>query len=100
MSHAVLDEQPQAHMGLPLSNGKLAMWMFLVTEVMFFTALVGVYVLLRQSAPSSGASIQRSSASVSPKSHRTAWRVMRRSLAERRPCAHRATFCLRPSPVG
>ena len=41
-------------MGLPLSNGKLAMWMFLVTEVMFFTALVGVYVLLRQSAPSSG----------------------------------------------
>jgi cytochrome c oxidase subunit III len=54
MAHAVLEEQPQAHMGLPLSNGKLAMWMFLVTEVMFFTALVGVYVLLRQSAPSSG----------------------------------------------
>jgi cytochrome c oxidase subunit 3 len=54
MSHAVLDEEPQAHMGLPLSNGKLAMWMFLVTEVMFFTALVGVYVLLRQSAPSEG----------------------------------------------
>jgi cytochrome c oxidase subunit 3 len=54
MAHAVLEEQPQAHMGLPLSNGKLAMWMFLVTEVMFFTALIGVYVLLRQSAPSSG----------------------------------------------
>ncbi len=50
MAHAVLEEQPQAHMGLPLSNGKLAMWMFLVTEVMFFTALIGVYVLLRQSA--------------------------------------------------
>src|SRR6266852_3204377 len=50
MTHAVLEEQPQAHMGLPLSNGKLAMWMFLVTEVMFFTALIGVYVLLRQSA--------------------------------------------------
>jgi cytochrome c oxidase subunit 3 len=54
MAHAVLEEQPQAHMGLPLSNGKLAMWMFLVTEVMFFTALIGVYVLLRQSAPASG----------------------------------------------
>ena len=39
-------------MGLPLSNGKLAMWLFLVTEIMFFTALIGVYVLLRQSTPS------------------------------------------------
>jgi cytochrome c oxidase subunit III len=50
MAHAVLEE-PQAHMGLPLSNGKLAMWLFLVTEIMFFTALIGVYVLLRQSTP-------------------------------------------------
>jgi cytochrome c oxidase subunit 3 len=54
MAHAVLEEEPEAHMGLPLYNGKLAMWMFLVTEVMFFTALIGVYVLLRQSAPSTG----------------------------------------------
>mgnify|MGYP000149005897 CR=1 FL=1 len=30
-------------MGLPLSNGKLAVWLFLVTEIMFFTALIGVY---------------------------------------------------------
>jgi cytochrome c oxidase subunit III len=52
MAHAVLEEQPQTHMGLPLSNGKLAMWLFLVTEIMFFTALIGVYVLLRQSTPS------------------------------------------------
>jgi cytochrome c oxidase subunit 3 len=36
-------------MGLPLQNGKLAMWMFLVTEIMFFTALIGMYLLLRQS---------------------------------------------------
>src|ERR1700682_1538954 len=50
MAHAVLEE-PQAHMGLPLSNGKLAMWLFLVTEIMFFTALIGVYGLLRQSTP-------------------------------------------------
>ena len=34
-------------MGLPLPNGKLAMWMFLVTEIMFFTALIGVYMILR-----------------------------------------------------
>jgi cytochrome c oxidase subunit 3 len=39
------------HMGLPLPNGKLAMWFFLVTEIMFFTALIGAYVVLRQSAP-------------------------------------------------
>jgi cytochrome c oxidase subunit III len=39
-------------MGLPLRNGKLAMWLFLVTEIMFFTALIGTYLLLRQSTPS------------------------------------------------
>jgi cytochrome c oxidase subunit 3 len=50
MAHAVADE-PQAHMGLPLRNGKLAMWLFLVTEIMFFTALIGTYLLLRQSTP-------------------------------------------------
>jgi cytochrome c oxidase subunit III len=43
-------------MGLPLSNGKLAMWLFLVTEIMFFTALIGVYVLLRQSTPTTSTS--------------------------------------------
>src|SRR5262245_54470203 len=48
MSHPAA-EQPQAHMGLPLANGKLAMWMFLVTEIMFFTALIGTYLLLRTS---------------------------------------------------
>jgi cytochrome c oxidase subunit 3 len=39
-------------MGLPLRNGKLAMWLFLVTEIMFFTALIGTYLLLRQSTKS------------------------------------------------
>lgn len=38
-------------MGMPLSNGKLAMWLFLVTEVMFFTALIGVYLIFRNSIP-------------------------------------------------
>ena len=28
-------------MGLPLPNGKLALWIFLVTEITFFTALIG-----------------------------------------------------------
>jgi cytochrome c oxidase subunit 3 len=38
-------------MGLPLPHGKLAMWLFLVTEIMFFTALIGTYVLLRNGGP-------------------------------------------------
>jgi cytochrome c oxidase subunit 3 len=40
-------------MGVPLPNGKLAMWLFLVTEIMFFTALIGTYGLLRNSMPTS-----------------------------------------------
>jgi cytochrome c oxidase subunit 3 len=38
-------------MALPLPNGKLAMWMFLVTEIMFFTALIGTYLILRNAIP-------------------------------------------------
>jgi cytochrome c oxidase subunit 3 len=41
-------------MGLPLSHGKLAMWLFLVTEIMFFTGLIGMYIVLRESAPTVG----------------------------------------------
>ena len=50
MAHAVHDE-PQVKMGLPLPNAKLAMWLFLITEIMFFTALIGTYVLLRNGTP-------------------------------------------------
>jgi cytochrome c oxidase subunit 3 len=50
MAHAVIDE-PRDHMGMPLPNGKVAMWMFLVTEIMFFTALIGVYMILRNGTP-------------------------------------------------
>jgi len=39
-------------MGLPLPHGKLALWLFLVTEIMFFTALIGTYILLRNSSTS------------------------------------------------
>jgi cytochrome c oxidase subunit 3 len=51
MAHAVVDEPQAAHMGLPLPNGKLAIWLFLVTEIMFFTAIIGVYMLLRNGTP-------------------------------------------------
>lgn len=53
MSHAVAEQhETHEHMGLPLPNGKLAMWLFLITEIMFFTALIGVYMILRNGAPS------------------------------------------------
>src|SRR3954452_1265259 len=42
----------KVHMGLPLPHGKLALWLFLVTEIMFFTALIGTYILLRNSSTS------------------------------------------------
>jgi cytochrome c oxidase subunit 3 len=38
-------------MGMPLPNAKLAMWLFLVTEIMFFTALIGTYMLIRNGMP-------------------------------------------------
>jgi len=38
-------------MGLPLPNGKLAIWLFLVTEIMFFTGLIGTYIILRNGTP-------------------------------------------------
>ena len=45
--HVTLQYQP----GLPLSKGKLIMWLFLSTEIMFFAALLGSYVVLRFGAP-------------------------------------------------
>jgi len=41
--HLQLEYQP----ALPLSNGKLFMWLFLSTEIMFFAALLGTYIVLR-----------------------------------------------------
>src|SRR6187431_1536819 len=37
----------QYHPGLPLSRGKTIMWLFLSTEIMFFAALFGVYIVIR-----------------------------------------------------
>jgi heme/copper-type cytochrome/quinol oxidase subunit 3 len=35
--------------GVP--NGKLGLWLFLASEIMFFTGLIGAYVILRMSNP-------------------------------------------------
>src|SRR5205807_3509949 len=40
------------HMGATVPNGKLAMWVFLATEIMFFTGLIGTYIVLRNGTPS------------------------------------------------
>ena len=45
--HIHLQYQP----ALPLPNGKLFLWLFLSTEIMFFAALIGVYVVLRFGTP-------------------------------------------------
>lgn len=41
--HVKLVYQP----ALPLRNGKLFLWLFLSTEIMFFAALIGMYIVLR-----------------------------------------------------
>ena len=51
MAHAVAHEEPILHMGAPVPHGKLAVWIFLATEVMFFTGLIGTYVVLRNGTP-------------------------------------------------
>jgi cytochrome c oxidase subunit III len=55
MAHAVATEhdEPLLHMGAPVSHGKLAVWIFLATEIMFFTGLIGTYVVLRNGTPTS-----------------------------------------------
>jgi cytochrome c oxidase subunit 3 len=47
-----VEEEPKVHMGIPMPHSKLAMWLFLVTEIMFFTGIIGVYLLVRNGAPS------------------------------------------------
>ena len=45
--HVQLVYQP----AVPVSKGKLAIWLFLSTEIMFFTALIGTYIVLRFGVP-------------------------------------------------
>ncbi len=54
MTHATADVMRPpfpAERGLDVYNTKLGMWVFLASEVMFFTALIGSYVILRFGAP-------------------------------------------------
>ena len=52
MDHAVsLQSLPTASTRTGVPNGKLGMWLFLASEVMFFTGLLGAYVVLRMSHP-------------------------------------------------
>ncbi|MCG8585712.1 MAG: cytochrome c oxidase subunit 3 [Pirellulales bacterium] len=41
--HIQLEYEP----ALPITNGKLCTWLFLSTEIMFFAALIGTYIVLR-----------------------------------------------------
>ena len=43
--------QPPAATATGVPNGKLGMWVFLASEVMFFTGLLGAYIVLRISNP-------------------------------------------------
>ena len=45
--HIQLEYQPS----LPMSNGKVIIWLFLSTEIMFFAGLIGTYIVLRFGAP-------------------------------------------------
>ena len=45
--HIELQYQP----ALPIPNGKLCLWLFLSTEIMFFAGLIGTYIVLRFGAP-------------------------------------------------
>ena len=37
--------------GPPVERGKFAIWLFLATEIMFFTGLIGTYIVLRSGSP-------------------------------------------------
>ena len=41
----------QYQSAIPVARGKIAMWLFLSTEIMFFTALIGTYIVLRFGVP-------------------------------------------------
>jgi cytochrome c oxidase subunit 3 len=60
MSHAltpasVMEPSPEAEPGAGVYNEKLGMWIFLLSEIMFFTALIGSYIILRFANPSAWA---------------------------------------------
>lgn len=50
-AHATHKPLVAPKMGLAISNAKLCMWLFLGTEIMFFTAFIGTYLVLRMGSP-------------------------------------------------
>lgn len=44
-------DAPQPMPGMGVYNMKLGMWVFLLSEVMFFTSLIGAYIILRFAHP-------------------------------------------------
>jgi len=54
MSHsapAPAHSTPPLKMGLAIPDSKLCVWLFLGTEIMFFTAFIGTYIVLRMGSP-------------------------------------------------
>ena len=53
MTSATAVQTPRHPMpGMGVYNLKLGMWVFLLSEIMFFTSLIGSYIILRFSEPS------------------------------------------------
>lgn len=51
MAHGHEQSPSPVKMGLPIPDSKLGMWLFLGTEIMFFTAFIGTYIVLRIGSP-------------------------------------------------
>ena len=51
MSHSAAPTMDRSMPGIGVYNLKLGMWVFLLSEVMFFTSLIGSYIILRFAHP-------------------------------------------------
>ncbi len=51
LTHDVMQAPPDREPGTGVYSEKVAMWIFLASEVMFFTALIGTYIILRFAHP-------------------------------------------------
>ena len=50
-AHAIASPHDALPTATGIPNGKLGMWVFLASEVMFFSGLIGAYIVLRMSNP-------------------------------------------------
>ena len=51
LQHDLMGPDPTYEPGMQVYNMKLGMWVFLLSEVMFFTSLIGTYIILRFAHP-------------------------------------------------